>query len=263
MNPLEEALGKGQSALNEYQAKQFLAGFGVPTCREALARDPAQAVAEAARIGFPVVLKAAGATLLHKTEVGGVALNLKSPAEVKEQASRLLKIPGCETLLVQEMIQGDRELVCGLTRDAQLGPCVMFGLGGIFTEVMKDVTFRVAPLEDRDAMEMMDEIRGRKRGLYVLAYFKADPEKIREIEHDCELDERVLRQLILRRDKLTQEQIDAQTPATGAPRVAPEDLQPGAGQYDDRGPRRYDDNGPRHYDDRGPRRAPEGDAPRE
>ena len=116
MNPLEEALGKGQAALNEYQAKQFLAGFGVPTCREALARDPKQAVAEAARIGFPVVLKAAGATLLHKTEVGGVALNLKSPAEVMEQANRLLKIPGCETLLVQEMIQGDRELVCGLTR---------------------------------------------------------------------------------------------------------------------------------------------------
>ena len=162
MNPLDEALGKGQSALNEYQAKQVLAGFGVPTCREALARDPEQAVAEAARIGFPVVLKAAGATLLHKTEVGGVALNLKSPAEVKEQASRLLKIPGCETLLVQEMIQGDRELVCGLTRDAQFGPCVMFGLGGVLTEVLGDTVFRVAPLTLADAAEMMGEIRGVK-----------------------------------------------------------------------------------------------------
>lgn len=162
MNLLEEALGKGQSALNEYQAKQFLANFGIPTCREALARDSEQAVAEAARIGFPVVLKAAGATLLHKTEVGGVALNLKSPAEVKEQANRLLKIPGCETLLVQEMIQGDRELVCGLTRDAQLGPCVMFGLGGILTEVLADTVFRVAPLTHADAVEMLGEIRGVK-----------------------------------------------------------------------------------------------------
>ena len=162
MNSLEEALGKGQSALNEYQAKQFLAGFGVPTCREALARDAEQAVTEAARIGFPVVLKAAGAKLLHKTEVGGVALNLKSPAEVKEQANRLLKIPGCETLLVQEMIQGDRELVCGLTRDAQLGPCVMFGLGGILTEVLADAVFRVAPLTQADAAEMLGDIRGVK-----------------------------------------------------------------------------------------------------
>jgi len=162
MNLLEEALGKGQSALNEYQAKQFLANFGIPTCREALARDSEQAVAEAARIGFPVVLKAAGATLLHKTEVGGVALNLKSPAEVKEQANRLLKILGCETLLVQEMIQGDRELVCGLTRDAQLGPCVMFGLGGILTEVLADTVFRVAPLTHADAVEMLGEIRGVK-----------------------------------------------------------------------------------------------------
>jgi len=162
MNLLEESLGKGQSALNEYQAKQFLANFGIPTCREALARDSEQAVAEAARIGFPVVLKAAGATLLHKTEVGGVALNLKSPAEVKEQANRLLKILGCETLLVQEMIQGDRELVCGLTRDAQLGPCVMFGLGGILTEVLADTVFRVAPLTHADAVEMLGEIRGVK-----------------------------------------------------------------------------------------------------
>lgn len=162
MNLLEESLGKGQSALNEYQAKQFLANFGIPTCREALARDSEQAVAEAARIGFPVVLKAAGATLLHKTEVGGVALNLKSPAEVKEQANRLLKIPGCETLLVQEMIQGERELVCGLTRDAQLGPCVMFGLGGILTEVLADTVFRVAPLTHADAVEMLGEIRGVK-----------------------------------------------------------------------------------------------------
>jgi small subunit ribosomal protein S6 len=128
---------------------------------------------------------------------------------------------------------------------------------GILTRYTTEI-LSFKPWDDR---KLAYEIRGRKRGLYVLAYFKADPEKIREIEHDCELDERVIRQLILRRDKLTQEQIDAQTPATGAPRPAPEDLQPGAGQFEDRGDRSYGDRGPRHYDDRGPRRAPEGDAP--
>lgn len=90
------------------------------------------------------------------------------------------------------------------------------------------------PWDDR---KLAYEVRGRKRGLYVLTYFKIDAEKVREVEHDCELDERVLRQLILRREKLTQEQIDAQTPATGAPRVAPEDLQPGAGVVEE-APRR-------------------------
>ena len=162
MNPIEEALAKGQPALSEYEAKRFLAGFGIPVCREVLARDPELAVAEAAAIGFPVVLKASGAMLFHKTEVGGIALNLKTPEEVKEEARRLLRIQGCQAVLVQEMIQADRELVCGLTRDAQLGPCVMFGLGGILTEVLDDAVFRLAPLTSTDALEMMQEIRGAK-----------------------------------------------------------------------------------------------------
>ncbi len=171
MNPVEKALTKGQSVLNEYEAKRFLAGFGVPVCRETLVSDPQGAAAEAATIGFPVVLKASGSTLLHKTEVGGVALNLKSPEEVKEEARRLLKIAGCQTVLVQEMIRGDRELVCGLTRDAQLGPCVMFGLGGVLTEILEDAIFRLAPLTPADALEMMQEIRSAK----ILGPFRGQP----------------------------------------------------------------------------------------
>ena len=120
MNPVEQALAKGQLALNEFDAKRFLAGFGIPVCRETLVRDPVEAAAEAATIGFPVALKASGSTLFHKTEVGGIALNLKSQEEVREEAGRPLRIPGCQAVLVQEMIRGDRELVCGLTRDAQL-----------------------------------------------------------------------------------------------------------------------------------------------
>lgn len=171
MNPVEEALAKGQPALNEYEAKRFLAGFGIPVCRETLASDPEGAAAEAVRIGFPVVLKASGATLFHKTEVGGIALNLKSQEEVSQETQRLLMIPGCQAVLVQEMIKGDRELVCGLTRDGQLGPCVMFGLGGVLTETLDDAVFRLVPLTGPDALEMMQEIRSAK----ILGPFRGQP----------------------------------------------------------------------------------------
>jgi acetyl-CoA synthetase (ADP-forming) len=127
-----------------------------------LVSNPESAALRAAEIGFPVVLKAAGAKLLHKTEVGGVALNLKSEGEVRDEGRRLLRIPGCEGLLVQEMVRGDRELVCGLIRDAHFGPCVMFGLGGIFTELLDDVVFRVAPLGLAEARQMMAQIRNAK-----------------------------------------------------------------------------------------------------
>jgi acetate---CoA ligase (ADP-forming) subunit beta len=162
MNLLEEALAKGLQALDEYGAKRFLSTLGIPVSREALAGDPEAAAAAAATIGFPVVLKVSGSTLLHKTEAGGVVLDVKSGKEVIEEGRRLLEIPGCQALVVQEMVKGDRELVCGLTRDAQLGPCVMFGLGGILTETLDDAVFRVAPLTIPDAREMMQEIRGAK-----------------------------------------------------------------------------------------------------
>lgn len=171
MNPIEDALAHDRLALTEAEAKRFLSGFGVPICRETLASNPDGAVAEAVKIGFPVVLKASGAALLHKTEVGGVALNLRTEQEVRAESQRLLKIPGCEGLLVQEMVRGDREFVCGLTRDTQLGPCVMFGLGGIFTESLDDAVFRLAPLTSTDAQEMMQEIRSAK----ILGPFRGQP----------------------------------------------------------------------------------------
>ena len=162
MNVIEHALNQGRASLNEYDAKRFLSGAGIPVCREILVSNPESAALRAAEIGFPVVLKAAGAKLLHKTEVGGVALNLKSEGEVRDEGRRLLRIPGCEGLLVQEMVRGDRELVCGLIRDAHFGPCVMFGLGGIFTELLDDVVFRVAPLGLAEARQMMAQIRNAK-----------------------------------------------------------------------------------------------------
>lgn len=159
---IQEALARGQPALSEYEAKQFLSCFGIPVIREAIALDAESAAAEAIKIGFPVALKVSGKNLFHKTEVGGVVLNLRGGEEVKKEGRRLLKIQGCDALLVQEMVKGDRELVCGLTRDAQFGPCVMFGLGGILTELLGEVVFRIAPLTPWDAQDMMREIRNGK-----------------------------------------------------------------------------------------------------
>ena len=159
MDYIAEALYQGQSALNEVDAKRFLASFGVPVVRETLSLEPEHAVREAKRIGFPVVLKALGEEISHKTEVGGVGLNLGSEAQVSEAGKRLLSIEGCEGLLVQEMVPGQREFICGMIRDPQFGPCVMFGLGGVLTEVLKDIVFRMAPLETNDAREMIGTIR--------------------------------------------------------------------------------------------------------
>jgi len=168
MTVIEDALRSGRQSLTEYESKQFLATFGISACLETLVSDAELATAAAEAIGYPVVLKVCGATLSHKTEVGGVALNLRTAQEVHHEAERLLRIPGCEGLLVEEMVKGDRELVCGLVRDPQLGPCVMFGLGGIFAEALDDAVFRVAPLSKNEAIEMMLQIRGAK----VLAEFR-------------------------------------------------------------------------------------------
>ncbi len=162
MDIIKKALEKGRTALSEHEAKSLCSSFGIPVCREAVAHDADSAANEAVKIGFPVVLKASGEKLFHKTEVGGVALNLTSEEEVKQESNRLLQIPGCEALLVQEMVKGERELACGLTRDAHFGPCVMFGIGGVMTEVFQDVVFRVAPLTIQDAREMVKEIKHQK-----------------------------------------------------------------------------------------------------
>ena len=153
------AKSSGRKALNEYEAKLFLAAFGVPICREVLASSVDAAAAEAVKMGFPVVLKASGEKLAHKTEAGGVVLNVKNELEIRSEGRRLLEIPGCESLSVQEMIVGARELVCGLTRDPSFGPSVMFGIGGILTETLKDIVFRIAPLTMYDAKDMMSGIR--------------------------------------------------------------------------------------------------------
>jgi acetyl-CoA synthetase (ADP-forming) len=173
MNLVEEALAQGRKTLSEHASKQFLSSHGIPVCREVLARSEDEAVRAASDMGFPVVMKACGADLTHKTEDNLIRLGIRSEEEVREVYGDLSGKPiqGIEGVLVQEMVLGHRELVIGLIRDPQFGPCVMFGFGGIFTEVLNDVTFRVAPLEPYDAMEMMEEIRSKK----VLDPFRGEP----------------------------------------------------------------------------------------
>jgi len=159
---IQDALAKGRKTLSEYDSKRFLALFGIPVSRDICAINADEAVAAADGMVYPIVLKATGASLTHKTEVGGVVLNLKTPVEIEAEANRLLKIPGCEALIIAEMIGGARELVCGLTRDPHFGPAVMLGLGGILTEILKDTVFRIAPLTIGDARSMMSDIRAVK-----------------------------------------------------------------------------------------------------
>ena len=175
MGLVEEALQRGQRALSEYDSKRLLASYGIPTTREILSTSPDEAVKAAEDLGYPVVLKGTHAELTHKTELGLVLLKLRTPDEVREGYRTIVERAGQRALdgvLVQQMVSGSREFVIGLTRDAQFGPCVMFGLGGIFTEALKDTTFRVAPIDRAEAREMLGEIRSKA----LLGPFRGEPE---------------------------------------------------------------------------------------
>jgi acetyl-CoA synthetase (ADP-forming) len=138
--------------------------YVLPVTRAYIAKSLADAKRLAQEIGYPVVLKGSSSMLTHKTELDMVELNIKNEKTLEESYQLIEKRGGSriDGILVQQMIKGEREFVAGLIRDPQLGPCVMFGLGGILTEVLQDVTFRVAPLETEDALEMMNEIKAKK-----------------------------------------------------------------------------------------------------
>lgn len=178
MKTIDQALKAGQQTLSEYQSKQVLSAYGIPVTREFLAKDKAEAVKYAKELGYPVVLKGCSPTLAHKTEKQLIAVKLRDDNEVKEAFDAITKRAGepMDGILVQEMISGNRELVVGLTRDEQFGPCAMLGLGGIFVEILKQVVFRIAPLEKRDAYDMMEELPGNK----ILDAFRGEPPVDRE-----------------------------------------------------------------------------------
>jgi len=165
MEILRKAYSEGKRRLSEYDAKRVLSAYGIRVSREALTTTESEMLDAAADIGYPVVLKGCREDLVHKSEAGVVRTDIRNEAEAKASYTEIrdaMAPKGGVSVLVQEMLGGKRELVAGMTRDPQFGPAVMFGLGGIFTEILNDVVFRIAPIEPQDAFEMMDEIRGRR-----------------------------------------------------------------------------------------------------
>ena len=165
MQIIDNALKEGRSTLTEHESKQVLASYHLPVTREELVSSPEELLEAAGHIGYPLVIKGCSAKIAHKTEKGLIRVDVRNDEEATtafREISAAMNGATGEAILVQQLVKGQRELVVGLTRDAQFGPCVMFGLGGIFTEILKDTVFRVAPLEKQDALEMMQEIRASK-----------------------------------------------------------------------------------------------------
>ena len=169
-HPEQRAAIRGRTQdLAEFEAKRVLAAYGIPVTREALAATRDEAVRAAGEIGFPVALKIQSADIPHKTEAGGVRIGVADGEavaaafdEIVVNARRHAPAARIDGVLVQEMVAGGTEVILGVNNDPLFGPAIMFGLGGIFAEVFKDVTFRLAPVTRSEAVEMIREIRAFK-----------------------------------------------------------------------------------------------------
>lgn len=161
---MEKAIMQGRNTLTEAEAKEVLKTYGIPVVEEIAVKSIEEAEKTAERIGYPVVLKGLGSRLTHKTERGLVKLSLKNKNEVHNAALYIKEAAAgdLEGFLIQPMLEGKREFVAGLFHDSLFGAIIMFGLGGIFTEALEDVVFRVAPLDEREAEKMIDELRAQK-----------------------------------------------------------------------------------------------------
>ena len=164
---IDGARKEGRTILTEIEAKQVLEQAGVPVSPARLAKTRDEAMQVAAQLGFPIVLKIVSPQITHKSDVGGVALNLTSADEVGAAFERVVAsakqhVPDAtiEGVAVQRMEKPGTEVIVGMTTDAQFGPVMMFGLGGVMVEILKDVAFRVVPINERDARQMIHEIKG-------------------------------------------------------------------------------------------------------
>lgn len=166
---IKQSLSEGRDQLTTLESIDVLDAYGIRACKYGLATDKGQAINVANSIGYPVVMKMTSKTTSHKTDVGGVVVNIQSEEQLGEEYDALMErlknaglLEGLEGVIIQEMVKGSREMVCGIATDPQYGPMMMFGLGGVFIEVMKDVTFRIAPLTDIDALEMIKSVKAYK-----------------------------------------------------------------------------------------------------
>jgi acetyl-CoA synthetase (ADP-forming) len=161
---LEAVISQKRTLLSEYESKQFLSAYQIPVTKEILVNTESELIRATNEIGYPVVLKGCTSDLIHKTEQNLVRVDIRNNPEAKFAFKEIMSVLNRDggAVLVQELVKGRRELVIGMNRDHQFGISVMFGLGGIFTEILEDVAFRLAPLNKRDARDMMEEIRGRR-----------------------------------------------------------------------------------------------------
>ena len=166
---IAKSVNEGRDQLTTRESIDVLDAYGIRVCKSGFAKSEDEAVTIADSIGYPVVMKMTSKTTSHKTDVGGVRVNIQSAEQLRAEYQDLIAkltekglLEGLEGVIIQEMVKGNREMVCGIATDPQYGPMMMFGLGGVFIEVMKDVTFRIAPLTDVDAKEMIKSVKAYK-----------------------------------------------------------------------------------------------------
>src|SRR6266571_6696048 len=162
----DNIISNKSKVITEESAKDILTGYGIKVPTYALVKTEAEAVEKAKQIGFPLVAKVVSQEILHKTDVKGVKVGLASEAEVREtfvdMHERLSKQYEVKGILLEKMVPQGVELIVGLQNDPQFGPVIMVGLGGVLTEIFKDVAFRMLPITIADAKSMLEELKGAK-----------------------------------------------------------------------------------------------------
>ena len=163
---IKKARDAGRSALDEENGKKLLSEYGISVPKSTVVSDGGTVTDALKGFKFPLVVKVVSPDILHKSDAGGVAVGLQAPEEVKAAITEMAQRPAIakanvEGYLVEEMAPTGQEVVVGGVRDPQFGPLIMVGLGGIFVEVLSDVTFRVCPINRSDAIEMLNELKGR------------------------------------------------------------------------------------------------------
>lgn len=164
---LDQAQSEGRTFLTEIESKEVLEQAGISVTKTKLATSSAEAVAISKEIGLPVVLKIASPDIVHKSDIGGVKVGLEDADQVEKAYQEIMdavkaKQPNAtiQGVAVQQMARPGVEVIIGMSKDPQFGPVIMFGLGGILVEILKDVSFRIVPLAKRDAKEMIREVKG-------------------------------------------------------------------------------------------------------
>ncbi|MBN39864.1 MAG: carboxylate--amine ligase [Acidimicrobiaceae bacterium] len=160
-------------SLSEFESKELLRSYGIKITKDAIVHSAEEAIEQSEIIGFPVVLKISGAEFSHKTELNGVKLNLGSESSIRNAVADLYEtVDGQTTLLISEQVKSSREFIAGVTRNEEYGLVLAFGVGGIFTEIIKDVVFRLLPASREEIWSMFDELFHKE----LFGKFRGEPE---------------------------------------------------------------------------------------